>query len=69
MTDCLESYTESVTVIYLRDFVSRRFFDNCEFVSVVSKVIFCRELNEFIKDNYRIAFRSHSLIRILLVAR
>ena len=52
-------------MIYLRDFVSMSFFDNCEFV--VSGEFAVVGLDEFIKDNYRIAFRIHFLIRILLV--
>ena len=65
VTNCLESYTVRVTVIYFREMFLGDLLTTVRLCQWCAKLESVVSLSELIKDNYRISFRSRSLIRIL----
>ena len=65
VTNCEESYTVRVTVIYFREMFSGDLLTTVRLCQRCAKLESVVSLSELIKDNYRISFRSRSFIRIL----
>lgn len=65
VTSCLESYTARVTVIYFREIFLGDLLTTVRLCQWCAKLESVASLSELIKDNYRISFKSRSLIRIL----
>ena len=65
VTNCLESYTVRVTVIYFREMFLGDLLTTVRLFQWCAKLESVVSLSELIKDNYRISFRSRSFIRIL----